>query len=115
MLLFIILALATYYTTRFFTVGTFPLVAGPREKFIQRWGVYVNAKDPLVSMGGQRTNPFMRALAKLAECDWCQGAWWAALFTWLADLQGSVDMPGFYWLALAAVTGFLRSVEPENT
>lgn len=44
LLSFLILALAAYWLTRFVTVGKFPLVAIPREAFVQRWGTYADEK-----------------------------------------------------------------------
>lgn len=43
-LAFLLLVFAAYWLTRFVTVGKFPLVAIPREAFVQRWGTYADER-----------------------------------------------------------------------
>ena len=71
--------------TRLVTRDKIPLVALPREAFVQRWGVYEDAvgDERRTSIGDKKTNAFMASLAYLWECDWCASVWISALFGYL--------------------------------
>lgn len=93
-LLFVVLA--TPRATRFVTRDKLPLIAVPREWFINRWGVYEDdPRDDLntrrerrrVSIGGRKTNLPMASLAYLWECDWCVSIWVGGLLTYLTWLR----------------------------
>lgn len=85
----IVMALAALYATKISTEGKLPLVAVPREAFVNRWGVYVDDADKTIPIcvytdpredDKRRTNLFMRSLAYLVECPWCSGFWWGWVF-----------------------------------
>lgn len=68
---------ATARLTRLVTRDKIPLIAVPREAFIQRWGVYEDdtGEERKTAIGGRPTNIFMASLAYLWECDWCMSMW----------------------------------------
>lgn len=107
--------LATHRITRFITRDKFPLMCVPRDAFVERWGVYVDApkEERKVSINGRDTNLFMRSLAYVWECDWCTSVWVGAGLTYLTWLWHETML----WVLLAAaassVTGLIASREPE--
>lgn len=117
-LLIIVLCLAVFRATRLITRDQLPLIAEPRDAFANRWGVYADAADKRVSIGGYRTNVFMRSVAYLWECDWCTSMWIAGLLTaltaWFTPLGSE-----HWWvliligLSASAVTGLIATVEPD--
>lgn len=116
-----LVSLATYRATRLITRDAVPLIAVPREAFVQRWGTYADASTPeekRTSIGGKRTNLLMRSLAYLWECDWCASVWVASGLTYAA--WRFTELGNEHWLvsvfvALTAsgVTGFVASREPD--
>lgn len=85
LLLIALLLPATARATRLVTRDKIPVIGVPREAFVQRWGVYEDAKgsERLVSIGGKSTNIVMSSLAYLWECDWCTSVWVGAGLTYL--------------------------------
>lgn len=77
LVLLALVVLATPRVTRLWTRDKIPLVAVPREAFVQRWGVYEDAVGPerRMSIGKKPTNVVMSSLAYLWECDWCSSIW----------------------------------------
>jgi hypothetical protein len=63
--------------TRLVTRDKMPLLALPREAFVQRWGTWEDAKgdERRLSINGRKTNALMASLAYLWECDWCASVW----------------------------------------
>ena len=63
--------------TRLVTRDKIPLIALPREAFVQRWGTWEDARgdERRTSIGEKKTNAFMASLAYLWECDWCASMW----------------------------------------
>jgi len=114
-LVVLLAVLATHRVTRIVTRDQIPLVAAPREAFVQRWGVYEDAQDKHTSIGGLRTNLAMRSLAYLWECDWCASVWTGAAVAYCTYRW--VD--AWWWqtalLAAAAstVTGLIAQREPD--
>lgn len=105
----IMMALAAFYATKISTEGKLALIAEPRARLVERWGVYVDDADKTMPIcvftdprvdDKRRTNLFMRSLAYLVECPWCSGFWWA----WgIALLATPVGVP--VWLAALATAG----------
>lgn len=134
MMEFFLLALTTFYITRFFTRGSFPLVAEPREAFVQRWGVYTGDKrvkdavqrkwwvrawrwmfaKEFTSIDGYPTNMAMKSLAYLLECDWCLGFWVASGTVLITQQFVSVPYPVLQLFAAAAITGLIAQAEPDS-
>lgn len=117
----IVLGLAVYRATRLVTRDQFPLIAEPRDRFAERWGVYVDATDKKTSINGKRTNVLMRSLAYLIECDWCVGVWMSALLTYASWAQPWTPLHNEHWytavligLTAAAGTGLLAELEPSK-
>lgn len=107
----IMMAVAAFYATKISTEGKFPLIAIPREWFVNRWGVYVDDADKTMPIcvyadprpdDKRRTNLFMRSLAYLVECPWCSGFWWGWVVALLATPAG---IP--VWLAALALAGMV--------
>lgn len=117
----VLVSLATYRATRLITRDAVPLIAVPREAFVQRWGTYADAateEEKRTAIGGKRTNLFMRSIAYLWECDWCASVWVSTGLTYAAWLF--TDLGNEHWLisvliALTAsgATGFIASKEPD--
>lgn len=110
-LLVVLICLASFRGTRLVTRDKFPLIAIPRDAFVERWGVYEDAKDKKISINGKRTNLFMRSLAYLWECDWCTGVWVSGAVVYAATFYVSVPYAVLVWLAASAVTGLLAQAE----
>lgn len=117
-LLTMLIMLATYRVTRLITRDKLPLIALPRDKFVERWGVYEDEPDKTIPIGvrdriqdGRRTNLFMRSLAYLWECDWCMSIWVGALVVYAVNYYVDVSLPVLQWLAASAVTGILAQQE----
>lgn len=117
-LLTMLIMLASYRLTRLITRDKLPLIALPRDKFVERWGVYEDETDKSIPIGvrdriqdGRRTNLFMRSLAYLWECDWCMGIWIAAGVVYAATFYVDVPYPVLQWLAASAVTGIFAQQE----
>lgn len=81
----VLVVLATPRATRLWTRDKIPLIAAPREAFVQRWGVYEEDSGPArrTSVGGRKTNVVMASLAYLWECDWCSSIWIGGALTYL--------------------------------
>lgn len=120
MLLLVLVALATHRVTRLITRDAFPLVAIPRERFVNRWAIE-NDPEPgsgLLSINGKKTNRFMESIAYLWECDWCASIYVAAGLTFAVhQLSPLGDQPWIYsvliWLTASTVTGLIAANEPD--
>lgn len=120
-LLVVLIAISTHRLTRLITRDALPLIAAPREHFVKRWGGYSDAETPeekRLSIGGQRTNIFMKSLAYLWECDWCTSVWVSAGVTYAA--YEMTDLGEHHWLvavfvglAASSVTGLIAQREPD--
>lgn len=117
-LLTMLIMFAVYRSTRLITRDKLPLIALPRDKFVERWGVYENEPDKTIPIGvrdrlvdARRTNLFMRSLAYLWECDWCMSIWTGAGVVYAATFFYDVPYPVLLWLASSAVTGILAQKE----
>jgi len=120
-LLVLVLILATHRVTRIVTRDSIPLVAVPREAFVQRWARFADAKTPeekALSIGGKKTNGFMASLAYLWECDWCASVWVAAGLTTGAYFLTPLGNQPWYFavlvgLAASTSTGLIAQREPD--
>jgi hypothetical protein len=120
-LLIVLASLATYRVTRFIATDEFPLVAEPRDAFVNRWATKPNPQtrvEKRVALGGQRTNLLMRSVAYLWECEWCLGVWVSGgvtYGTWRLTTLGAqpVWIGALVWLTAAAVTGMIAQREPH--
>lgn len=111
---------ATYRLTRVITRDAFPLIALPREAFVQRWAAQ-DEETPdgrRVSLSGERTNIVMRSLAYLWECDWCASMYVAAALGVLAHQL--TPLGDQHWIVVvllgltsSALTGVLAQREPD--
>lgn len=117
-LLTMLIMLATYRVTRLITRDKLPLIALPRDKFVERWGVYEDEPDKTIPIGvrdrlldGRRTNLFMRSLAYLWECDWCMSIWIGAAMVYAVNYYVDLPYPVLQWLAASAITGILAQQE----
>ena len=120
-LLVALIVISTHRVTRLITRDALPLIAAPREAFVQRWGGYVDAETPeerKLSINGSRTNIVMKSLAYLWECDWCASVWVAAgvtytawEFTILGEQHWAVAI--LVGLAASSGTGLIAQREPE--
>jgi hypothetical protein len=113
--LLLLLPLATHRVTRFITRDKFPIVMIPREAFIRRWGVYNDASNRTISIGGHRTNVVMASLAYLWECDWCTSAWVAAGLTVLLWRYPATMTWVLAAMAASDVTGLITTAEPGES
>ena len=123
--------LATHRATRFVTRDQFPLMALPREAFVDRWS-RITSRDVArtlpevrndtartrVSGEDHRTNILMHSLAYLWECDWCASVWVGALVTtgawhWVGLSGYPVYISVLTWLAASTVTGLIAQREPD--
>ncbi len=113
--LFLLLPFATHRVTKFITRDKFPPMAEPRDAFVERWGVYVDApkSERKTSISGRPTNYLMRSLAYLWECDWCTSVWVAAGLTWLTWRYPETLQWVLLVLAASDVTGLIATAEPD--
>lgn len=126
-LLVVLLCVAVYRGTRLVTRDKFPLIALPREAFVQRWGAYEETSREKTaenwrafrwlfgmefpSIGGGRTNLVMKSAAYLWECDWCTSMWMGGLLTYLTAFYVDLPYPWLVWLVTSAVTGLVTQAE----
>lgn len=107
----LLLVLTCWRVTRFLVRDEFPLVKTPRDAachWLDPRDEHGRAVEPS-PMGG-----FGRALAYLAECDWCMSFWVALVLVWLADTTIGLPAPllaaGAVWAGsclIAAVEGHI--------
>lgn len=114
-LLIPLVLLATHRVTRFITRDKLPLICVPREKFIQRWGTFVdNVGDQRkISINGKKTNIFMSSLAYAWECDWCTSVWVGSGLTYLTWRWSDVMIWVLTALAASSATGLIALREPD--
>lgn len=117
-LIALLVVLATHRVTRVITRDSIPLVATPREAFVQRWGRAIDDPDRHRSLSGKRTNGFMASLAYLWECDWCASIYVAAIITYLTYRW--TPLGDEHWviavllgLAASSGTGLIAQREPD--
>lgn len=111
----LLLVLATHRGTRFVTRDKFPMWGELRERFVERWGIYVDTpKDERkVSISGHDTNLIMRSLAYAWECDWCTSIWVGGGLTYLTWRWHEVMLWVLLALTASSVTGLIASVEKD--
>ena len=111
-LLVVLLFLGTYRVTRLITYDQFPLIAVPRERVTNWWDPTPEWREAhptaVPHWGG-----FGRALGYLWECDWCVSVYVGAGLTWLTYAYTDVMQWVLMGLAASAVTGIMRSRDPE--
>lgn len=120
-LIVVLICLATHRVTRLITSDGIPLIATPRDAFVQRWGVFSDAKtreNRKTSIGGKPTNGFMRSLAYLWECPWCVSVYVAPVVTYLTWRWTSLGDQHWWFIILVAlaastVTASIAEREPE--
>jgi len=107
--------LATHRVTRFITRDKFPLYCVVRDRFVERWGIYVDAKpeERKISISGHDTNLFMRSLAYAWECDWCTSIWVGAGLTYLTWRWHETMLWVLAALVASSVTGLIAQREPD--
>lgn len=110
-----LIALATHRVTHFITRDKFPPMCIPREKFVQRWGTFVdNVGDQRkISINEKKTNIFMSSLAYVWECDWCTSVWVGAGLTYLTWRWTDVMLWILAALVASSVTGLVAQREPD--
>lgn len=96
--LIVILSAVTYRVGRFIVLDT--LIDGTRDKVYSWLERQAAPKEPKV-----RPRLFWVKLLELLGCPWCITIWIAAFATFFTDLNTSVPMPVWTWLA--ASTGGL--------
>lgn len=104
-------AIGTYRVTRIVTRDKMPVIGVPRERFVERWGVYEDADDRRVSISGKQTNVVMASLAYLWECDWCASIWLGAGLGYLTWRWPETMLWVLLPLAASAATGWLANLE----
>ena len=104
LVLFALVVLATPRATRLWTRDKIPIIAVPREAFVQRWGVYEDDRGEArrTSIGGRKTNVVMSSLAYLWECDWCSSMWIGGLLVYLTYRWPDTMM----WVLLTLVASY---------
>lgn len=121
-LIIILIVLTTHRVTRIITRDSIPLIAIPRDLFVQRWGGYVDAKTKeerkLSLTDGKTTNIIMKSLAYLWECDWCTSVYVATGVTLLARTYTSLNDQHWFISVLVAltassITGLIAQREPS--
>lgn len=120
-LIVVLTVIATHRVTRIVTRDAIPLVATPREAFVQRWAGFSDAKtreEKRMSLNGKKTNGFMKSLAYLWECDWCASVWVGAGITYGTYL--TTDLGDHHWfvailvaLTASSGTGLIAQREPD--
>lgn len=107
LVLFVLLALASYRVTRLVTTDkiTEPIFDKIRFGLERRW----YAKHGPV---GSDTH-FNSKLAFMLSCPWCLGFWVSGAGTLLVSLAYGLDYPILTWFALSTVVGFLGRIDSE--
>lgn len=101
----------TYRGTRLVTRDKLPIIGVPRDRFVQRWGVYDDADDRRVSLNNKQTNIVMASLAYLWECDWCMSIWIGAGLGYLTWRWPETLLWVLLVLTASGVTGWIASLE----
>lgn len=107
LVLFMLLALASYRVTRLVTTDkiTEPIFDRVRFGLERRW----YAKHGPV---GSDTH-FNSKLAFMLSCPWCLGFWVSGVATLLVSLAYGLDYPIITWFAMSTVIGFLGRFDTE--
>lgn len=116
--LLLLLGLACHRITRVITRDHLPIIAIPRDAFINRWAAYDimddgTLPDQKISISGKPTNPFMRSTAYLLECDWCMSIWVSAILVWITSSLVSVPLPLLVWPAVSTIAALIAGRETE--
>lgn len=117
----VLIFIATHRVTRLVTRDAIPIIAVPRELFVNRWARFTDAKtreDKARSIGGKKTNVIMASLAYLWECDWCTSVWVGAVITYGAYEFTDLGDESWYVAVLIAAaassaTGLIAQREPD--
>ena len=110
----ILMALATHRATRFITRDAMPIIAVPRERFVNRWAAYDEPEEMRgVALHPKGTNVFMRSAAYLWECDWCASVWVGGILTLITANLIDLPLPWLVWPAISSVTGLIASRETD--
>lgn len=121
-LIFVLITLATHRVTRLITRDALPIIATPREAFVQRWGGFSDAKTPAekkLSLNGKKTNIVMKSIAYLWECDWCMSVWVGGALTyaawqWLSQFNNTHPFAMMMvWLSASSIAGLIAQREPN--
>jgi hypothetical protein len=123
-LVFVLLALATFRTTRLLIKDEFPPVKWPRDKILNwldpddDWKIEWLAKrnlagEKLVDPPDGHLGALGRTIAYLMTCPWCASVWVAAGATYIATLFTSVQLPWLMWPAVAGVSGLLSLFDKD--
>lgn len=107
LVLFMLLALASYRVTRLVTTDkiTEPIFDRLRFGLERRWYAKHGPE-------GSDTH-FNSKLAFLLSCPWCLGFWVSGAATLLVSLVYGLDYPIVTWFALSTVVGFLGRFDTE--
>src|SRR5262245_60660675 len=111
-LLLVLMCLAVYRVTRFFTRDQLPLVAKPREALLLfLYPAYAEAGDEVKIKHRAHGGEYGRTLAYLISCDWCQSVWWSTALTWIlyesTNWFEGVWMAVLFGIAAATFTGWV--------
>lgn len=113
-----VLALATHRITRFITRDQLPVIAVPRDAFVNRWAAPDLAGpggviDVRLSITDKPTNIVMRSLAYLWECDWCTSVWVGGILSLITAQAASLPLPWLMWPAVSSIAGLIAQREPD--
>lgn len=115
LVLFILLALASYRVTRLVTTDkiTEHLFEPIRQRLEDRWiAKHAGDDENLAYLFGQ-SQTWNSKLAFMLSCPWCLGFWVSGAGTLLVSLAYGLDYPILTWFALSTVVGFLGRFDSE--
>ena len=103
-LIYLLIGVVTYRVTRLIIEDTFPLLAIPREKFLE-WLTSSDASKPahLGALG--------RSTHYLLSCMWCSSMWVGAAVVYAFSLYVDTPLPIAAWLTASAIAGLIATVE----
>lgn len=112
-LLYLIICLATYSTTRLLVADHFPPIRATREWLVKHLNPLDENGAPVKysSAIARACMAVSRSVAYLITCFWCESVWVGAAIIWATSQYTSVPLP---WLLLAVarvVTGWMANLE----
>lgn len=110
-LIYVLIVLVTFRTTRLIIEDTFPPVGVPREKLLNWWSPTPDERGQ--TSGTPHWGALGRSLRYLFSCPWCMSVWVGALVTYIFTIYVSVPLPYAAWIVAAAGTGLIASVEDK--
>lgn len=113
LLVFVLLALASYRVTRLVTTDkiTEPVFEPLRQRLEDRW--QRKHYPEYVPNAIRESETWNSKIAYLLSCAWCLGFWVSGAATLIVSLTYGLDYPVLTWLASSTVVGLIGRIDSD--